>query len=267
MAEVTAIQVKELREKTGAGMMDCRKALVDANGDMEKAIDVLRKSGIAKAEKKASRTVKEGLISSCISGNVGTLVEILCETDFVSKNEKFRDFVKVISANTVKIAGEGDVIAKVLEKEKDALTQNIAVTGENMQIRRAVRWESKGVCATYLHMGGKIGVLIDVEGNVSNTAALNDICMHIAAFKPQYLNPESIPADVIAKEKEIAAAQLGDKPAAMLEKILGGKISKWYTEVCLTKQPWIRDDKVSVEKANPGVVIKRFLRWEVGEEI
>ena len=133
MAEVSAIQVKELREKTGAGMMDCRKALVDANGDMEKAVDVLRKSGIAKAEKKASRTVKEGLISSCISGSTGTLVEILCETDFVSKNEKFRDFVKKISADTVKVAGEGDVLAKVLEKEKDSLTQNIAVTRQPLQ--------------------------------------------------------------------------------------------------------------------------------------
>ncbi|HBC85849.1 MAG TPA: elongation factor Ts [Lentisphaeria bacterium] len=267
MAEISALQVKELREKTGAGMMDCRKALVDTNGNMENAVDILRKSGAAKAEKKASRTVKEGIISSCISGNKGTLVEVLCETDFVAKNEKFREFVKGIASNTANIPGDGDVIAKVVEKEKEALTQNIAVTGENMQIRRAVKWESKGTCAMYLHMGGKIGVMIDVEGNISNTAALNDICMHIAAFKPQYLNPESIPADIITKEKEIAAAQLGDKPAAMLEKILLGKINKWYTEVCLTKQPWLRDDKQSVEKANPGVVIKRFLRWEVGEEI
>jgi elongation factor Ts len=116
-------------------------------------------------------------------------------------------------------------------------------------------------------MGGKIGVMLDAEGTSLDQTALNDICMHIAAFKPQYLNPESVPADVIAKEKEIAAAQLGDKPAAMLEKILAGKISKWYTEVCLTKQPWLRDDKVSVEKANSGVTIKRFIRWEVGEEI
>ncbi|MFZ2657602.1 MAG: translation elongation factor Ts [Victivallales bacterium] len=267
MAEISALQVKELREKTGAGMMDCRKALVDSNGDMEKAVDILRKSGAAKAEKRASKTVKEGLIASCISGNKGTLVEILCETDFVAKNDKFREFVKGIAQNTLNVSGDGDVLAKVLEKEKDALTQNIAVTGENMQIRRAVKWESKGTCAMYLHMGGRIGVMIDVEGDTSNTAALNDICMHIAAFKPQYLNPDSIPADVIAKEKEIAAAQLGDKPAAMLEKILVGKISKWYTEVCLTKQPWLRDDKVSVEKANPGVAIKRILRWEVGEAI
>lgn len=267
MAEISALQVKELREKTGAGMMDCRKALIDANGNMENAVDILRKSGAAKAEKKASRTVKEGIISSCISGTKGTLVEVLCETDFVAKNEKFREFVKGIANNTINIPGDGDILAKVVEKEKEALTQNIAVTGENMQIRRAVKWESKGTCAMYLHMGGKIGVMIDVEGNISNTSSLNDICMHIAAFRPQYLNPESIPAGIIAKEKEIAAAQLGDKPAAMLEKILLGKINKWYTEVCLTRQPWLRDDKQSVEKANPGVVIKRFLRWEVGEEI
>ena len=248
-------------------MMDCRKALIDADGNIDKAVEILRKSGAAKAEKKASRTVKEGIISSCISGNKGCLVEVLCETDFVAKNEKFREFVKGIANNTISIDGDGDVLAKVVEKEKESLTQNIAVTGENMQIRRAIKWDSKGACAIYLHMGGKIGVMIDAEGTISNPAALNDICMHIAAFKPQYLNPESIPADVIAKEKEIAAAQLGDKPAAMLEKILTGKISKWYTEVCLTKQPWLRDDKVSVEKANAGVVIKRFLRWEVGEEI
>lgn len=270
MAEVTANTVKELRDKTGAGMMDCKKALDEAGGNIDKAIEILRKQGSAKAEKRAARTVKQGMICSVVKGDIGAMVEVLCETDFVANNEKFRAYVKEVCKKNETLPKTGDVTADVQALEKERLVQLIATTGENMQLRRAVRWQSAGICATYLHMGGRIGVLIDVEGDVQQPAVLNDICMHIAAFRPQYLRPEEIPQDVISKEKEIAASQVqaaGNKPPEILEKIIVGKVNKWYTEVCLTRQPWLRDDKVSVEKATPGVKIKRFLRWEVGEEI
>jgi elongation factor Ts len=142
----------------------------------------------------------------------------------------------------------------------------IAKIGENMQLRRAVRWVSEGKCASYLHMGGRIGVMVDVEGDVDDEA-LSSLCMHIAAFKPDYISPEDIPAEVIEKEKEIAAGQVAGKPADIIDKIVMGKINKWYNEVCLMKQPWIRDDKQSVEKANPGMKVKQFIRWEIGEEL
>jgi elongation factor Ts len=128
-----------------------------------------------------------------------------------------------------------------------------------------MKWESaSGACAAYLHMGGKIAVMIDAEG-CADQAVLNDVCMHIAAFNPQYIAPENIPADVIAKEKEIAASQIGNKPPEIMEKIVSGKLNKWFAEVCLMKQPWIRDDKLSTEKANPALKVKRFARWHVGE--
>ena len=266
MADISAKIVKELREKTGAGMMDCKKALVEADGDMGAAVDVLRKAGIAKAEKKSGRATKEGKIVSTISGKTGVLLEALCETDFVATNDKFIDYVNDVAAKAADLSEEGDVSDVVAEMEKDSLTELIAKIGENMQLRRVTRWESNGTCGSYLHMGGRIGVMIDVEGDATEEA-LNDICMHIAAFKPDFVSPEDIPSEVIAKEKEIAEGQMAGKPAEIMEKIVTGKINKWYNEVCLNKQPWIRDDKQSVEKANPGLTIKRFLRWEIGEEL
>ena len=266
MANISAKMVKELREKTDAGMMDCKKALVEADGDMEKAIDILRKSGIAKAAKKSGRTVKDGKIIAAHDGNVGVMIEALCETDFVAKNEKFTDYINSVAANALKMDSEGDIAELINETEKDNLTEMIARIGENMQLRRAVRWVSEGTCASYLHMGGRIGVMIDVEGS-DDKETLSDICMHIAAFKPQFILPEDIPAEVIEKEKEIAAAQMEGKPAEIIDKIVSGKINKWYKEVCLMHQPWVRDDKQSVADANPGVKIKRFIRWEIGEEI
>jgi len=266
MANISAKIVKELREKTDAGMMDCKKALVEADGDMEKAIDILRKSGIAKAAKKSGRTVKDGKIVSAHKNNVGVMIEALCETDFVAKNEKFTEYIASVAEKSLDVDSEGDIVESVNESEKANLTDMIAKIGENMQLRRAVRWESTGTCASYLHMGGRIGVMIDVEG-ADDQAALSDICMHIAAFKPQYIVPDDIPKDEIDKEKEIAAAQMAGKPAEIIEKIVLGKINKWFKEVCLMQQPWVRDDKMSVGKANPGITIKRFIRWEIGEEL
>ena len=266
MANISAQTVRELREKTGAGMMDCKKALVEANGDMDAAVDVLRKAGIAKAEKKSGRATKEGKIVSAIDGKTGVLLEVLCETDFVATNEQFVEYVNGAAKKALEIGEDGDISAKVAEMEKDSLTEMIAKIGENMQLRRAVRWESNGKCASYLHAGGRIGVMVDIEGDVDDET-LSSLCMHIAAFKPAYVSPENIPAEVIEKEKEIAAGQVAGKPAEIIDKIVMGKINKWYTEVCLMKQPWIRDDKQSVEKANSGLTVKRFVRWEIGEEI
>ena len=264
MAQISAKLVKELREKTGAGMMDCKRALTEADGIISDAVDVLRKSGIAKAEKRAGRTANEGTVASKITDEAGVLAEFLCETDFVAKNKKFIAYANEIVEKIDKIGEEGDLSEKINELEKDSIISMIATVGENMQLRRAIRWTGK--CASYLHMGGRIGVMIEVEGETDKTA-LADICMHIAAFNPQYVSPDEIPATVIEKEKEIHSAQLEGKPAAMIEKILVGKLAKWYKEVCLNKQPWVRDDKVSTEQANSNIKIKRFVRWQVGEEL
>lgn len=264
MAEISAQMVNELRAKTGAGLMDCKKALITVGGDVAKAIEELRKSGIAKAEKKSSRSAKEGIIISIVKEDVAAQLELLCETDFVAKNDKFRAYAQECAEKLLGMDGDGDMSVKLAESEKECLLSMVATIGENMVIRRAVRW--KGFCGAYIHMGGKIGVMIEVADKAS-VPATKDMCMHVTAFKPQYLNPSDIPLSIIEKEKEIAAALLKGKPAAMLEKILPGKLEKWYTEVCLTRQPWIRDNAVSFEKANPGVTIKRFIRWEVGEEV
>ena len=266
MAEISSALVKELRDKTGAGMMDCKKALENTAGNIEKAIEELRKSGAAKAEKRSGRAVKLGKVVAKTTGNKGVMLEMLCETDFVARNEKFTNFAMAAAERALAAAGNGDVSATVQESEKSALVELIGAIGENMQIRRAARWESAGLIVIYLHMGGRIGVMIDVEGE-TDQAVLNDICMHIAAYRPSYVKPSDIPADVIAKEKEIAAAQLKDKPAEMVEKIVMGKINKWHGEVCLMKQPWLRDDKTSIEKLKPGLKVNRFVRWETGEEL
>ncbi|WP_176012461.1 translation elongation factor Ts [Victivallis sp. Marseille-Q1083] len=263
---ITAEMVKELRDKTGAGMMDCKKALSEAGGDMEKAVEVLRKSGVAKAEKKSGRATKEGKIITRITGGKGAMVEVLCETDFVATNEKFINFINGIVERTLELDGDGCVTEKAQAAEQENMVAMIATIGENMQLRRAARWVTNGKLASYLHMGGRIGVMVDVEGE-TDEAFLNDLCMHIAAFKPDYICPNCIDADVIAKEREIAAAQLTGKPANIIDKIVDGKLNKWYSEVCLLRQPWIKDDKTCLAKLKPNLKVNRFLRWEVGEEL
>jgi len=267
MATVTAQEVKDLRDKTGAGMMDCKKALIEADGDMEKAIDELRKSGIAKVAKKAGRTAKEGRVVINISGNTAAAVEVLVETDFVAKSERYLNYVEDLANRVISnYNGDGDLSDSVRSAETDSIGELCAVIGENIQVRRVIRWNSDASLYSYLHMGGRIGVLADVAGDCSDEL-LKDICMHIAAFNPRFISDSEISADVVAKEREIAAAQVGEKPANMIEKIVDGKISKWYSEVCLEKQPWIRDDKSCLAKVAPKVKVRRFLRWEVGEEL
>lgn len=267
MAAISASMVKELRERTGVGMMDCRKALEAAGGDTELAIEHLRKSGVAKAATKVGRTAKEGRLVSLIRGPTGVLAEILCETDFVAKTDEFQAFATSVTEQALgKFTQDGDISVAFGELIRGPLNELIGKIGENMQVRRVQRWQTTGQVGTYLHMGGKIAVMVEVEGP-ADKALLADICMHIAAFSPQYVGPAQVPAAVVAKEKEIAAAQVEGKPANMVEKIVAGKIGKWYTEVCLLQQPWIRDDKTSLAKIAPQVTVKRFVRWQVGEAL
>jgi elongation factor Ts len=266
MADITSEMVKDLRDKTGAGMMDCKKALAETGGDIEKAVDYLRKSGAAKAEKKSGRAVKEGKALIHTDGKKAAMAEILCETDFVATNPKFVDFVKSVTARLASGAGNGDITEAAKTSEKDALVSMVATIGENIQLRRAARWETDGAIASYTHLGGKIGVMADIAGE-TDPALLSELCMHIAAFRPRYIAPEDVPAAELAREKEIAAAQVQGKPANIVDKIVGGKLEKWYSEVCLLRQPWIKDDKTCISKLKPNLKVKRFLRWEVGEEL
>jgi elongation factor Ts len=262
--EISAQMVNELRAKTGAGMMDCKKALAKVDGNMENAIDELRKSGIAKAATKADRAVKDGLVIAIIQDKVAVQVEVLCETDFVAKTDKFRAFATSVAEQAITMAADGDVTAALVEAYKGKLSEMIATIGENMQIRRAVRWTTAtGRFTSYSHMGGKLGVLVEVDGEGDN-ALLADIGMHIAAFNPSYIVPAEIPADVIAREQEVAAGQVVGKPANIVENIVKGKINKWYSDVCLMKQPWLRDDKSCLEKVAPKLKVKRFARWQLG---
>ena len=266
---ITAKMVQDLREKTGAGMMDCKKALVAAGGDEELAIENLRKSGVAKAEKKSGRSTNQGKVLTAIDGKKAAIVEVLCETDFAAKTDKFMNMVNKFAVNTLALPGNGDISAAVQEAEKAELTAAIGVIGENMQIRRAEKWEGGSRYISYHHDGGRVSVLVEVEGE-DDPAILNDICLHIAAFRPRYITEKDVPADVVAKEKEIAAEadpKLKGKPAQMLEKILSGKIHKFFTEVCLMDQPWVRDDKTCLSKLRPNCKVTRFVRWEVGEEL
>ncbi len=267
MAEITAKMVKELRDKTDAGMMDCKKALAETNGDMEAAVEYLRKSGMAKAEKRADKATKEGKIFAVVEGSRAVMLEILCETDFVASNEKFYDYVKQAASRVLAgTSGDGDVTAAAQAIEADELAALFVKFGEKMVLRRALRYESAGAIGVYLHGEGKVGVMVDVEGE-ADPSLLKNLCLHIAAFSPAYLEPGEIPAEAIEKEKEIAAAQLQGKPANIIDKILNGKIQKWYSEVCLVKQPWIHDDKSCFEKLFPKAKIKRFARWTVGQEL
>lgn len=263
---ITADIVKSLRDKTGAGMMDCKRALVEANGDMEKAIEVLRKNGVAKAEKKSGRATNQGKIAAIVRDGKAAIVEVLCETDFAAETDKFKELVAAVAEAAVSAKGEGCVTEEVTEACKALMTEKIATIGENMQIRRAAKWDCKGIADCYLHGGGRVGVMVEVE-NDNDPAIMHELCLHIAAFKPSYICADCISAEKIESEKEIAKAQLAGKPANIIDKIVEGKINKWYSEVCLVNQPWISDDKTSFAKLKPNAKVTRFFRWEVGEDL
>ncbi len=277
----TAQDVKELREKTGCGMMDCKKALSETNGDMDKAVDFLREKGLATAAKKSSRIASEGIVTAYVSDDktVGVLVEVNSETDFVAKNDEFQGFVAKV-AEIVAEKNPADVEAlKALPYGNegtvgDALTALIAKIGENMNLRRFARIEGN-VC-TYTHGGGRIGVLVQAESSLADAdayEAARDAAMQVAAINPLYLSQETVPAEDLEKEKNIILAQMkedpknANKPEAILEKMLGGKINKFYEQNCLLQQEFVKngDFKVAAYLESKGVKLINFVRFEKGE--
>ena len=275
---VTASQVMELRKKTGAGMMECKKALTEADGNEEQAIEILQKRGIMKAEKKSGRVAAEGLVASYISDDkkVGALVEVNSETDFVSQNAEFKLFVNDI-VKQIAINNPSDIDDLLAEKSitepdktvKDVLTSKIAKIGENLSIRRFERYETDGIVGSYIHGEGKIGVLVDMT-NADETLA-KDICMQIAAAKPEFINEADVPADRLDKEKEILKAQAVNegKPEAIAEKIVMGRLGKFYGEICLVDQAFVKnpDQKIKDLLKEHNATINKFARFEKGEGI
>ena len=275
---VTASLVKELREKTGAGMMDCKKVLTETDGDMEKAIELLRERGIAKAAKKSGRVAAEGLVEAVISedGKTGAIIEVNSETDFVAKNEEFKTFVENVANQVLKTNPKDveELLAQpaMFEEGKtvqEALIGKIATIGENLSIRRFVRFESEGLVAKYIHGDGKIAVLVNMAKGTPEVA--KDICMQIAAARPEFVKREEVPAERVEKEMEILKIQTMNegKPEAIAEKIVQGRIGKFYEEICLVDQAFVKEPskKVSQLLSEKDAEVVAFARFEKGEGI
>ncbi|MDD3383448.1 MAG: translation elongation factor Ts [Bacilli bacterium] len=277
---VTAELIKTLRERTGAGMMDCKKALDASNGDIEAAIDWLREKGIAKAAKKEGRIAAEGLTAIAVKDNKASMVEVNVETDFASKNEKFQKLVIDI-ANTVVENGSKDLESSLKAKidkitVEDAIVQAVSVIGEKITLRRVVTLEktSQDVFGTYVHMGGRIGVIVTLKG-VNDESVAKDVAMHIAASAPQYLSKQDVDQDYIDKETHIQLEaakvdpKLQGKPEEALKNIVKGKVDKSLREICLSEQPFVKDPSVNVAQfvKNHGGEIVEFVRFKVGEGI
>ena len=276
MAEISASLVKELRERTGAGMMECKKALVENNGDVEASADWLRKTGLVKADKKASRVAAEGRIVAAQADGKAVLVEINSETDFVAKDANFIAFTDAVGQAAIDAA---DVEALKTAKLASGLTveqaraELIAKIGENVLVRRMARIDSANTLSAYVH-GGRIGVLIELKGGNASTdmgSLARGLAMHVAAMNPPYISPAHVPAEFVAREKEIALAQVKDtgKPAEILEKMISGKIAKTVNEICLTGQSYVLDTSMTVEAAlkAAGAEVVSFVRLAVGEGI
>ncbi len=271
---VTAAMVKELREKTGAGMMDCKKALVETNGDMSAAIDYLREHGIAKAAKKADRVAAEGLCSVAIDGNTAVIFELNSETDFVAKNEQFLNLLNTVG--TILVANKPATVEEALEIVVDGksvnelLVEATSTIGEKITLRRVMTVEKTDAEAfgSYLHMGGRIASLVVVEGK---DEVAKDLAMHAAAINPKYLTRDEVPAEEVAREREILAQEALNegKPAAIVEKMVEGRLRKFFADVCMLEQPFVKDGDVTVEKfvKNNNSTAKSFIRLEVGEGI
>lgn len=283
MSEISAELIKELRAKTGAGVVDCKKALLESQGNIEIAIDILRKSGAAKADKKSGRITAEGRVVIKSQGNVSVMAEVNCETDFVAKNADFQNFVQATADQILKEKSK-DVEALLSSSFqgktfKEAQQEIITKTGENISVRRFIVLSSDAgeKIGSYLHMGDKIGVLVKMKGPADKLSdqVSRDVAMHVAASAPSYLAKENIPADVIAKEKEIYLEQMKDsnKPAQVLEKIIEGKISRFAEDICLLHQLFVKDPtgKLSVaqflKEIHPDLTVVDFIRYQVGEGI
>lgn len=308
--EITSALVKELRELTGAGMMDCKKALMAVEGSIEKAIEHLREKGLAAAGKKASRIAAEGVVDAFVyaDGHIGVLAEVNCETDFVAKTDNFKEFAR----NVVDHVAQADplyVSIEDIEKDKDEtlvkgkilldqpfskdaskmvrdlISDATVAIGEKIAVRRFVRYENnEGIVDSYIHMGGKIGVLLEVKcasAEACTTDAVkamaHDICMHIAAANPKFISKDEVPNDNLAKEKEILRAQALNegKPEKIVDKMVEGRIEKYYKEVCLLEQPFVKDPDINVttlvantaKTVGAEITISRFTRYERGEGI
>lgn len=283
----TAADVKALREITGCGMMDCKKALTETNGDKDKAIEFLREKGLATAEKKSGRIAADGIVHANVVDGIGVLLEVNSETDFVAKNADFQQFVADV-AKQIKETAPADVETLLAatfvdgtETINDMLINKIATIGENLTVRRFERYE--GVVETYIHGGGKIGVMVAFDVDPAKADApefkdyAHDIAMQVAAAKPEYLNRDSIPEEVVAKETEILTAQAMNegKPQNIAEKMVAGRINKYFKEICLVDQPFIKDGDKTVtaytkeisEKIGAEIKIVKFARFEKGEGI
>jgi len=288
VANITASMVSELRSRTGAGMMDCKKALTEAGGNLDEAVDILRKKGLSAAAKKAGRVAAEGMIVAAGEGNVGAVVEVNSETDFVAKNEAFQQFV----------AGVAEAVLKGAPADLDALmaqpfpgtgrtvaeeqTHQVATIGENISVRRFSRFEvGSGAVASYIHGAGKIGVLVEftaAKADDERIAALaRQVAMHVAAASPQYLSRQEVPAEVVEKEKEImrVKAKESGKPDNIIEKIIEGQVNKYFGEVCLLEQAYVIDPDHKVGKVvealgkeiGSEVKLNRYVRFQLGEGI
>ncbi|MDQ0337291.1 elongation factor Ts [Caldalkalibacillus uzonensis] len=277
---VTASMVKELREKTGAGMMDCKKALTETNGDMEKAIEYLREKGLAKAAKKADRVAAEGLTSVEVEGNVAVLLEVNCETDFVAKNAEFQSFISEVSKHLIKHRPSSvqEALSQKLEGREETLQERlhalISKIGENMKLRRfeVVEKTDKDAFGAYIHMGGSISVLTVLQ-NTTNENLAKDVAMHIAALNPRFISRDDVPEDVVNQEREILKQQALNegKPEHIVEKMVEGRLGKFYKEVCLLEQEFVKDPDLSIgkllQKEGQDVTIKQFYRYQLGEGI
>ena len=270
---ITASMVKELRELTGAGMLDCKKALEEANGNLEKAAEWLREKGISKAAKKSGRIAAEGLVNILIDGNKALVIEVNSETDFVAKNDEFKDLINTISNllinNNVKTVEEALQLSTADGTLENTITNKIAKIGEKISFRRfeLVEKTDAETFGAYTHMNSKIAVLVVVEG--ASVEVAKDVAMHAAAMRPKYFNIDSVPTEDVEHEREIQKqiAINEGKPADIAEKMVEGRIKKFYKEVCLTEQPFVKNDDMSVAefvKSNGGVV-KSMVRYEVGE--
>ncbi len=273
--EITAALVKELRERTGSGMMECKKALVEAKGDIDAAAEAMRKSGAAKADKRAGKIAAEGVIVIETDGKRAALVEVNCETDFVARGNEFCNFAQTVAQRALKSQPSSvEVLLALPFKDSDSTDINtvrqelIARIGENISVRRCAHFATAGHIGAYLH-GNRIGVVVEIEGGDATLA--KDIAMHIAAAKPVCMSPADVSAELVAKEREIFTAQAADsgKPAAIIEKMVEGRIKKFLAEVTLLGQPFVKNPDLSVEKLLEQAKAKaiRFERFEVGEGI
>ncbi|HMP75432.1 MAG TPA: translation elongation factor Ts [Kiritimatiellia bacterium] len=276
--DITAAMVKELRDETGLGMMECKKALVETNGDKAAAVKVLRERGLAIAGKKAERVAKDGRVGCEIydGGKTGVMIEVNCETDFVARNASFQAFMKEL-VQTAKSVGDN----QLAETVKDQVAAKIAEIGENIIIRRNVKYsvQGEGIVAGYIHLGEKVGVLVEVGcanaaslGSDTFRDAVKDVTLHIAASNPAYLQRSDVPADVLQAEREIFAKQVEGKPANIIDKIVGGKLEKFYQQNCLVEQAFVKDADQTVTEMlaargkllGDTLTIRRFVRYQVG---